>query len=145
YLEWVLDRAADAVLRYGIKAFVIDPWNEVEHARAPRESQTEYIGRAIRMINKFRHEHNVMTIVTIHPTKDVGREGKARPPTPYDADGSAHWFNKADHFLIIHRHDEAVDEATVRIAKCKFEGTGEKGAVKLRFDRESSRFDVLDA
>lgn len=143
YLDWILDRATDAVLRDGIQVFVIDPWNEIEHARQPRETQTEYIGRAIRMINRFRHQHGVMVIVLLHPTKEVGRDGKARPPTPYDADGSAHWFNKADHFLIIHRPDEVSNEAVVRVAKCKFEGTGEKGHVRMRFDRASGRYDLL--
>lgn len=143
YLDWIIDRATDAVLRDGIQVFVIDPWNEIEHARQGRESQTEYIGRAIRMLNRFRHTYGVMVIMLIHPTKDVGREGKSRAPTPYDADGSAHWFNKADHFLIIHRPDEQNDEAMVRVAKCKFEGTGEKGHVRLKFDRHSSRFEML--
>jgi len=32
-LEWIIERAADAVLRYGIRCLVIDPWNEIEHAR----------------------------------------------------------------------------------------------------------------
>lgn len=144
YLDWILDRATDAVLRDGVQVLVIDPWNEVEHARLPRETQTEYIGRAIRMINRFRHTYGVIVIVLIHPTKEVGKEGKSRPPTPYDADGSAHWFNKADHFLIIHRPDETVNISMVRVAKVKFEGTGEKGTMRLKFDRESCRFDTID-
>lgn len=144
YLDWILDRAKDAVLRDGVQVLVIDPWNEIEHARQPRESETEYIGRAIRMINRFRHDHNVIVIVLIHPTKEIGKDGKSRPPTPYDATGSAHWFNKADHFLIIHRPDEDSNESVIRVAKVKFEGTGEKGTVRMKFDRNSNRFETLD-
>lgn len=144
YLDWILERAEDAVLRDGIKALLIDPWNEIEHARQPRETATEYTGRAIRMLNRFRHTHGVMVIVTIHPTKEVGREGKARAPTPYDADGSAHWFNKSDHFLVIHRPDDSSDEAVIRVSKVKFQGTGEKGNVRMRFNRAASRFETLD-
>ncbi len=145
YIEWILDRAKDAIIRDGVKVLVIDPWNEIEHSRKPRESETEYTGRAIRMINRFRHDHDVMVIVLLHPTKEIGKDGKSRQPTPYDATGSAHWFNKADHFLIIHRPDEGSTEAHIRIAKVKFEGTGEKGTVRMKFDRESSRFETLDA
>jgi len=143
YLDWILDRATDAVLRDGIRLLVLDPWNEIEQSRRPRESQTDYTGRAIRMLNRFRHAYGVMVIVLIHPTKEVGRDGTARAPTPYDADGSAHWYNKADHFVIIHRPDDGKDEAVVRIAKVKFEGTGEKGNVRLKFDRASARFEML--
>lgn len=144
YLEWLLERASDAVLRDGIQVLVIDPWNEVEQARQNRESTTEYTARALRMINKFRRKHDVMVIVLIHPTKEVGKEGKSRSPTPYDADGSAAWFNKADHFVIIHRPDDDVDEAVIRVAKVKFTGTGEKGTVRVKFDRRSERFSLLD-
>jgi hypothetical protein len=31
----------------------------------------------------------------------------------------------------------------IRISKVKFEGTGEKGNVRLRFDRPSARFEML--
>jgi twinkle protein len=37
-LDWILDRATDAVLRDGIRLLIIDPWNEVEHARRKDES-----------------------------------------------------------------------------------------------------------
>jgi hypothetical protein len=32
----------------------------------------------------------------------------------------------------------------IRVAKVKFEGTGEKGTVRLAFDKASSRFLLLD-
>lgn len=142
-LKWLLERATEAVLRYGVKVLVIDPWNELEHAHRRNENQTEYTGRALRMLNTFRRVHNVMVIVLVHPTKDVGKDGKTRPPTPYDADGSAHFFNKADHFLIIHRPDKEKDESLIRVAKVKFKGTGKEGTVKLAFDRVTSRYELL--
>jgi twinkle protein len=144
YLDWVIERATDAVLRDGIRVFVIDPWNELEQARAPRESVTEYTGRGLRALNRFRHTYGVMVIILIHPTKEVGKDGKSRSPTPYDADGSAQWFNKADHFLIVHRENEAVDQTLFRVAKVKFDGTGKKGAVRLAFDTASARYTSLD-
>jgi hypothetical protein len=45
--------------------------------------------------------------------------------------------------VIIHRPDDRKDEAVVRIAKVKFEGTGERGNVRLKFDRPSARFEML--
>lgn len=142
-MEWLIERATEAVLRHGIKILVVDPWNELEHTHRRGESQTEYTGRALRMLNRFRRSYGVMVIVLIHPTKEVGKEGKGRMPTPYDADGSAHFFNKADHFVIVFRPEEANTESVIRVAKVKFEGTGDKGSVRLKFDRDSSRYDTL--
>lgn len=143
-LDWILDRATDAVLRHGIRVLVIDPWNEVEHARKASESMTDYIGRSIRSIKRFARLHDVAVIVVAHPTKDVAKEGKSRPVTLYDVEGSAHWFNKSDHGLVLDRADER-GEVLVRIAKVRFvPETGERGAVRLAFDRLSDRFEMLD-
>jgi twinkle protein len=143
-LNWVLERATDAVLRDGIDVLVIDPWNELEHERKREESSSEYIGRAIRVIKRWAKRHNVLVIIVAHPTKDVQDKGKGRMPTPYDVDGAAHWYNKPDHVVIVHRENEEINETTIRIAKVRFEKTGEKGHVKLKFDRHTGRFEMLD-
>lgn len=142
-LDWILDRATDAVLRDGIRMLVIDPWNEIEHARKASESMTDYIGRSIRSIKRFARLYDVAVIVVAHPTKDVAKEGKSRPVTLYDIEGSAHWFNKCDHGIVIDRANPDADEALVRVAKVRFEETGEKGAVRLRFNRLTGRFENL--
>lgn len=144
-LDWVLDRATDAVLRDGVNVLVIDPWNEVEHARQHSESQTDYIGRSIRALKRFARLYGVAVIVVAHPTKEVGKDGKGRKPTLYDIEGSAHWFNKCDHGVVITWPDSEVDESMVYIDKVRFEESGEKGKVRLRFDRPSGRYELLDA
>lgn len=144
-LEWVLDRFADAVLRFGIHCGVIDPWNEMEHARRREETMSEYISRALRLIKKFAKKYNLCMIVVCHPTKDVGKDGKSRTPTLYDCDGSAAWYNKADTGIIIDRPDFDSDETAVHIQKIKFEGTGSKGKVMLAFDNERSFYMTLNS
>ena len=143
-LSWVVDRATDMLLRDGIDVLVIDPWNEVEHSRGPHESAPDYIGRAIRMLKRFAKERQVVVIVVAHPTKEVGKEGKGRMPTPYDVESSAHWYNKPDHIIIVHRPDEAINETVIRIAKVRFEETGEKGHVSMAFNKDASRYEALD-
>lgn len=146
-LEWIIERATDAVLRDGIRILVIDPWNEVEHARGKGESLPDYIGRAIRSLKRFARLYEVIVIVVAHPTKDVSGErgGNIRAPTLYDIEGAAHWFNKADHGVIVHRDRES-NTTEIKVAKVRFEGgkmdggAGTVGSVTLRFDRESSKF-----
>lgn len=143
-LDWILDRATDAVLRDGVSLLVIDPWNEIEHAKKSSESMTDYIGRSIRSIKRFARLYNVAVIVIAHPTKDVVDKGKIRPVTLYDVEGSAHWFNKCDHGVIVDRDDET-GQTRVRIAKVRFTpDTGERGSVRLAFDRYSDRFEMLE-
>lgn len=143
-LDWVLDKATDAVLRDGIRVLVIDPWNEVEHARRKDETMTEYIGRSIRALKRFARLYGVVVIVIAHPTKEVARDGKSRSPTLYDIEGSAHWFNKCDHGVVIDWPDSNIDESVVRVPKVRFEESGERGQVRLKFDRLSGRYDLLN-
>jgi twinkle protein len=142
-LEWIIDKARDAVLRDGIRVLVIDPWNEVEHARQRDESMAEYIGRAIRMLKRFARQYEVVVIVLAHPTKDVFDRGNLRKPTLYDIDGSAHWFNKPDHGIVIWR-DPVASEAIISISKVRFEQTGYRGDIRMRFSAMSQRFMSLD-
>lgn len=144
-LDWIIDRATDAVLRDGVQVLVIDPWNEIEHARRRDESMTDYIGRSIRALKRFARLYNVAVFVIAHPTKDVAKDGKARSPTLYDIEGSAHWFNKCDHGLVIDRPSGDADESVIRIAKVRFDGTGERGTVKMKFNRTNGRFETLNA
>lgn len=143
-LEWIMDRAADAVLRYGIKALVIDPWNEIEHARRRDENAEEYIGRALRALKKFARKYDLMVIVIAHPTKEVGKDGKARKPSLYDIAGAAHWYNKCDVGIVIDRPDKDRPETAVCIDKVRFRGTGEPGKVLMTFFPDTERYGLLD-
>jgi twinkle protein len=139
-LDWILDRATDAVLRDHIQVLLIDPWNEIEHARGRDESLTDYIGRSIRALKRFARLRNVAVIVVAHPTKEVGKDGKSRVPTLYDIEGSAHWFNKCDHGVIVYREASG---SRIFVAKSRFEEAGERGDVRMDFDRDTARFTLL--
>lgn len=132
-LEWLLDRAGEAVMRDGIKALVIDPWNEVEHARSSRESESEYHNRALRMIRRFASRHNVIAVVVAHPTKDIVKDGKTRTPSLYDISGSAAWINKPDHGIIVDITDRERGITSVHVKKVRFNWSGKPGEVKLRY------------
>ena len=132
-LEWLLERAAGGVLRYGIRVLVIDPWNEVEHARPKHETETQYVNRSLRQIRRFALKHEVLAIVLAHPTKDVGKGGESRTPTLYDIEGSAAWYNKPDHGVIIDVPDPTLNETVVCIKKARFSWSGKKGDVTLEY------------
>jgi hypothetical protein len=119
--------------RDGIRILVIDPWNEVEHARPRAESETEYHNRALRMIRRFASRYGVIAIVIAHPTKDVAKEGKLRMPGLYDIAGSGAWYNKPDHGIVVHVPDSNTNETIVSIKKVRFSWSGKKADVTLTY------------
>lgn len=138
-LDWVIERATDAVLRDGIRLLIIDPWNEIEHAKRRDETMAEYIGRSIRALKRFAAMYGVMVIVVAHPTKEVGKDGKHRLVTLYDIDGAAHWFNKCDHGVVVERKN---NQTIVHVQKVKHEPeTGQRNTdCNLRYDQSAGRF-----
>jgi len=142
-LEWIVEKATDAVLRDGIRMLVIDPWNEVEHARRRDETTDDYIGRSIRMLRRFGRRFSVAVLVSAHPTKEVNApNGKVRVPSLYDVNGSANWYNKCDHGVVVHRGEG--NRTEIIVAKSRFMEAGVRGMVNLKFDAWSSRFELLD-
>jgi len=155
-LEWVLDKAKDAVVRDSIKILVIDPWNEIEHFKRRDEMMTDYIGRGIRELRRFAQQRGVLVIIVAHPTK---RDEAARRTTPtlYDVEGSAHWANKPDLGVVVSRYteDKAEDDdgkakrrsastrgelTLIEVVKVRFGETGQVGEASLRYSTLSHRY-----
>jgi twinkle protein len=139
-LGWIIEKAVDAVHRYGVRVLLIDPWNEVEHAKRLGEPTTEYIARSIRELRQFAREYGVIVIVVAHPTKDVNDRGEIRIPNLYDVDGSAAWCNKPDHGICIHRRNPCENETSILIQKVRFSASGKKGEMRLFFDPLRGRY-----
>ena len=137
-VDWILEKATDAVHRHGIRILLIDPWNEVEHPKRKEELMTEYIGRSIRDLRRFAQQRDVIVIIVAHPTKEIVKE--KRPPGLYDIDGSAHWANKPDHGVTVYIPQRDVDAAEIIVTKVRFGNTGRRGKVQLDYDLDSERY-----
>jgi twinkle protein len=135
-LDAYLELARIAVVRDGAKIVVLDPWNELEHKRQRDETETEYIGRAIRALKRFARRYSVALWVIAHPTKPQGKTGA---PGLYDIAGSANWANKADYGLIYHRPDKTVNEGTLSIVKVRMGFPGGCGVIAVKLDTDTSR------
>lgn len=116
-LEWVIEKAAGAAVRYGAKIILIDPWNELDHLREKDETITEYTGRCIKELKRFAKKYEVFLIVVAHPAKmERNKDGEYPMPTLYNISDSAHWYNKPDVGIVVHR---GASGDVVRIAKSK--------------------------
>ncbi len=121
-----------AVVRDGCKIIVLDPWNEIEHKRGQGETETDYIGRAIRALKRFARRMDVSLWVVAHPAKP--QKGHTGAPSLYDISGSANWFNKADYGLVYHRPDKTVNSAHLIVAKVRMGLQGKPGTVPVRIN-----------
>jgi twinkle protein len=135
--------AAQPFRRRGRKfAVVLDPWNTLEHLRPRELSETEYVGAALTKITNWCREKQLHIFVVAHPAKlQRDASGKRPVPSPYDIHGSAHWYNKADNIVTIHRDQaEQSQDVQIHIQKVRFKHIGKPGVVTLKYDRVVGRY-----
>ena len=141
-IDWLIDRMQVAVIRYGCKMVLIDPFNEIEQNKKRDESTTEYIGRSIRKLKAFAMQYSVLVCVVAHPTKGSAHLDSSELGL-YSIADSSHFANKADIGLIIGRvGDPKVDVMTgVYIKKIRYQpDAGKLGEVFLTFDKSTRLF-----
>lgn len=133
-LDWFLEQAAAAVIRHGRDIIVIDPWNEMDHTRPRDISMTEYTGIALRRIKRFAQKFQVLFIIVAHPKK----LGNGEIPSLYDISDSAHFANKIEAGVVVHREDQV---NTIYVKKIRYQGViGEPGEARMLFNRTTRRF-----
>lgn len=69
-------------------------------------------------------------------------------PTLYDISDSAHWANKADMGIIVHRSEDKHGNSitTIKVAKSRYhDQIGIPGVVDVVFDPDSNRFTATDS
>jgi twinkle protein len=138
-LDWVLEQAANVVERDSLDILLIDPWNELEHAKRKDQTLTEYVGESLMLLKAFARSLSVTIILVAHPTKAVFEGGKARVPGLADVEGSMNWYNKADNGLIVWR-EFGTNTAKVISAKVREHGAGKVGCCFFHVDEETGVF-----
>lgn len=137
-LDWVLDKAAAAVIRYGARILLIDPWNEMDHERPRDMSLTEYTGLAIKEFKRLARNLDVHVIVTAHPTK----LSQDQLPTLYSISDSAHWANKPDVGIVLWRPSDDGDKVELTVKKSRYhDQIGKPGTVWMRYSAFQRRFE----
>ncbi|CAG9465176.1 unnamed protein product [Pedinophyceae sp. YPF-701] len=142
-VDWVLERAKSAVLRYGIRGLVIDPYNELDHRRPPGQTETEYVSQMLTKVKRFAQYYDVHVWFVAHPRQLRDWHGAA--PTLYDISGSAHFINKADNGVIVHRNRDTQDpvkkrEVSILIRKVRNKMAGTIGESVLVYDRATGTY-----
>jgi twinkle protein len=143
-IDTVLAKARLLVKRYGMKGLIIDPYNELVHSgRRDGVTETEYISEFLANIRVFARETGTHVWLVAHPKmlRREGADGSYPVPTGYDVAGSAHFFNKADNIVVVHRDKRNPEARTeVHVQKIRSRWLGQLGMTTLEWDAGSGRF-----
>ena len=133
-IDWILSKAKQSALKFGIKGLIIDPYNEINSNREGNKREDEHIRDIISKCKKFCRTHEITLWMVAHPSKLPRDEGKIKPPTLYDVSGSAHWNNMCDCGLVVHR-DFDNNRTQVILRKIREQGVyGNIGECFFEFD-----------
>ncbi len=138
-LNVLLHEMEIAALHHDCEAFVCDPWNEILHEYGTL-SETQYIERTLMLLKRKARRCNLLLIIAAHPKK---LDGEKRA-TLYDISGSANWYNKADHGIVVYRPSPSSSSVCLNIEKCKDQETmGIPGEKWLLFDRDRCDYEEV--
>ncbi|WOL12250.1 hypothetical protein Cni_G21016 [Canna indica] len=150
--SWVLNLAKAAVLRYGVRGLVIDPYNELDHQRSINQTETEYVSQMLSKVKRFAQHHSCHVWFVAHPRQLHNWDGN--PPNMYDISGSAHFINKCDNGIVIHRmrdknagpdmNADRVHRVQVCVRKVRNKVIGSIGDAFLTYNRITGEFGDLN-
>ena len=137
-IESILEKGASAVMRYGIRILVIDPYNFIHTDHKGLE--TDAVSDMLTKVQLFAKQHDVAVFFVAHPTKPAER-GKKTIVTGVDIAKSMAWFSKADMGLTVFRGDSSV---TVNVWKARWGWSAQCGSTDLTFNPVNGRYDEAE-
>ncbi len=145
-ISWYKDLVRYYHERYNTKFFILDPWNEMDHVKDIKQSETDYVRDVMKDLRRLVDELKIILIVATHvPAKIIKGNGEIEPFKIAQAFGSSQFGNKADRGICILRAkkwDPTNGHTILRLDKAKVEGKmGIRGTLGLRFDRNKFRFE----
>lgn len=138
-LDSILATVKSLVRTKGIKCFVIDAWNKLDHHYTTTE--TKYISEQLDKIVMFCERNKVHCFLVAHPTKITKDKntGMFEVPNLYSISGSANFYNKTANGITVYRNYQT-GLTEIYIQKVKFKHWGQTGCVHLAWDSRNGRY-----
>lgn len=138
-IGWYMDLVRYHHDRFGTKFFTLDPWNEMDHQKDSRQSETDYVRDMMKAFRRLVDKLQIILIIATHvPAKMIKGDGSIEPFRLAHAFGSVQFANKADRGVCVVRtkkFDKINGHTILRLDKSKIERKmGVKGTVALRLD-----------
>lgn len=138
-LDVVLDKFKFLVRRKGVKMVVVDPYNALTIGDKSGNT-ADQVCEILDKMQRFARRNDVLFCLMAHPTKmQKGTDGMYPVPTLYDISGAAHFYNKADFGVTVHRN-MAENVTEIYVQKVKFIHLGTKGVAKFGFNLNNHRY-----
>ena len=95
--------------------------------------------------NALAEKHKMHFHTIIHPLRtEKDKDGKRKPPTPYDYKEGTAWFDNGKNMITVHRPDLSENEVEIYVNKVKPRSVGNEGMFKMYFDVVKFRYYELD-
>lgn len=129
----------DPQFETGNVGIVIDPWNELDHSPINGMNETQFTNYELMEYRQWiRNNDRAHGFIVSHPAKPQrGKNGEFKDVTLYDINGSAAWYNKCDHGIVVVRRDDAT---VIDVQKCRFRHLGAKGQSFLQYNSGTGNF-----
>lgn len=141
--DWINERIRFLKLKYGINAYVKDPWNKISHDMSQRDDQ--YLQSELSKEKFFAMNFDAAFYI-VHPKQmQKNKDGSYSAPDRYDMAGGAMFFNMFDNFITIyrsHRHEDPNDQSVSAIVRKikKQKLVGRPGEFEFWYDWKSNRY-----
>jgi len=137
-IESILQSVKELIKRKGVKSFVIDAWNKLDHKRT--KDKNDYISEVLDIITKFCERNMVHCFLVAHPKKmGKDKDGKPLVPELYDISDSAHFYNKTANGVCVYRNFET-GLTEIYFQKIKFKHWGKPGMIHLGWNYLNGRY-----
>ncbi|KAJ0791441.1 putative DNA helicase [Helianthus annuus] len=114
----------------------------LSHVFMYNRTETEYVSHMLTCIKRFAQHHSCHVWFVAHPRQL--QQWTGGPPNLYDISGSAHFINKCDNGIVIHRNRNpeagALDLVQVCVRKVRNKVSGTIGDAFLQYDRYVASF-----
>jgi archaellum biogenesis ATPase FlaH len=138
-ISWYMNLVTYHRERYNTRFFLLDPWNEMDHVKHPRQAETEYVRDILKEFKRLVFELEIIVMITTHVSAAFVRgNGEIEPFKIGHSFGSSQFGNKADRGLCVLRtknYEKEHGHAIIRLDKAKVERKmGRRGTVAARFN-----------
>jgi len=147
--DWLCDRIQDMKSRYGISAFILDPWNKLSTPEFGKMSETLWIGKCLDHLTTLAKLLDIHIMIQAHPAKPDMKMGNSAP-TAYQIAGSAHWFNKPDHIFSLWRpkfeneDGSRCTESLLTVCKTRYEELGYPRVLDIQMNLDNGCFESYE-
>lgn len=131
----ILERTKAAILKYGCRGLVIDPYNFIQISR--ESTETDAISHMLTQVRLFAKANQIHVWFVAHPAKMMREGGSFPVPKGYDISGSAAWFAKADLGISVHRVPDTEGSTEIHVWKCRFKWVGKIGMSVLSYEKST--------